>query len=229
MFLKYVTDMFLFCFRSSRFFYFGSVTLIILTTLAFGDSPARSSGITQPVKKLMIFGDSLTAGYGVERKNSFSEKLSEALKRKGINVTIISSSVSGDTTAGGSARIDWALADKPDAVLLELGANDGLRGIDPKISRKNLEFILKKLAKYRVKTLLTGMLAPPNLGKEYTKEFNNIYSSLAEKYNILFYPFFLEGVATKPQLNQTDGIHPNPKGVDEIVKRILPLIIKLVK
>jgi acyl-CoA thioesterase-1 len=229
MFLKYVTDMFLFCFQSSRLFYFGSVILTLLTTSAFGGSPARSSGIAQPVKTLMIFGDSLTAGYGVEEKNSFSKKLSGALKRKGINVTIILSSVSGDTTAGGSARIDWALADKPDAVLLELGANDGLRGIDPKISRKNLEFILKKLAKHRVRTLLAGMLAPPNLGKEYTKEFNNIYSSLAEKYNILFYPFFLEGVATKPQLNQTDGIHPNPKGVDEIVKRILPLVIKLVK
>ena len=131
MFLKYVTDMFLFCFRSSRFFYFGIVTLILLTTLAFGGSPARSSGIAQPVKTLMIFGDSLTAGYGIDKKDSFSEKLYEALKIKGINVTILLSSVSGDTTAGGRARIDWALADKPDAVLLELGANDGLRGIDP--------------------------------------------------------------------------------------------------
>jgi acyl-CoA thioesterase-1 len=177
----------------------------------------------------MIFGDSLTAGYGVRKEDSFSEKLSKALKRKGINITIILSSVSGDTTAGGKARIDWALADKPDAILIELGANDGLRGIDPRVSRENLDLILEKLAKYRVRTLLTGMLAPPNLGEEYTKEFNNMYSSLAKKYNLLFYPFFLEGVATNPQLNQTDGIHPNPKGVDEIIKRILPIVMRLVK
>jgi acyl-CoA thioesterase-1 len=229
MFLKYVTDMFLFCLRSRRLFCFGGVILILLTTLTFEDFPASSSEIAQPIKKLMIFGDSLTAGYGIERKNSFSEKLSKALKKTGFNVTIILSSVSGDTTAGGRARIDWALADKPDAVLLELGANDGLRGINPKTSQKNLDYILKKLEKHRVRTLLAGMLAPPNLGKEYTQEFNNIYSSLAGKYDILFYPFFLEGVATKPQLNQTDGIHPNSKGVDEIVKRILPIVIKLVK
>jgi len=177
----------------------------------------------------MIFGDSLTAGYGLKRSDSFSEKLSNALKSKGRNVRIILSSVSGDTTAGGKARLDWALIEKPDAFLLELGANDGLRGIDPSVSRENLESIIKKLKKNRVKTLIAGMFAPPNLGKEYSREFNNIFSSLAKKYSLLFYPFFLEGVAANPQLNQADGIHPNPKGVDEIIKRMLPIVMKLVR
>jgi len=183
----------------------------------------------KPIKKLMIFGDSLTAGYGLKKKNSFSEKLSNALKRKGFDIYIITSSISGDTTAGGRARIDWALAENPDFLLLELGANDGLRGINPLVTRENLEVILRKLQKNGVKTLLAGMLAPPNLGKEYSNEFNNIYFSLAEKYGTLFYPFFLEGVATEPKLNQEDGIHPNSDGIDEIVKRMLPIVLKLVK
>jgi acyl-CoA thioesterase-1 len=177
----------------------------------------------------MIFGDSLTAGYGLEKINSFSEKLSIALRSKGRDVEIILSSVSGDTTSGGKARIDWALAEKPDAVLIELGANDGLRGINPKVSKSNLDYIIKQLRKHQVRTLLAGMLAPPNLGREYGDEFNNIYSSLAKKYDILYYPFFLEGVVANPQLNQADGIHPNSIGVDEIVKRMLPMIMKLVR
>jgi acyl-CoA thioesterase-1 len=177
----------------------------------------------------MIFGDSLTAGYGLKKEDSFSEKLSIALENNGANVHIILSSVSGDTTAGGRARLDWSLAAKPDAFILELGANDGLRGIEPSVSKNNLEIILRKLKENGVKTLMAGMLAPPNLGKEYSKEFNDMYSSLAEKYGILFYPFFLEGVATEPQLNQEDGIHPNSDGVDEIIKRMLPIVLKLVK
>ena len=229
MFLKYVTDMFLFCYRSSCFSYNGCVNLFLLLLFIFVYSPAISSGKEYPVKKLMIFGDSLTAGYGLEKTNSFSEKLSRALESRGRNVKIILSSVSGDTTSGGKARIDWALAEKPDAILIELGANDGLRGINPKVSQNNLDYIIKKLQKHQVRTLLAGMLAPPNLGREYGDEFNNIYSSLAKKYNILFYPFFLEGVVANPQLNQNDGIHPNSIGVDEIVKRMLPLIMKLVR
>ena len=215
--------------RSSRFYCYGSIFFVPLTILSLVNVPSNSSEITQPVIKLMIFGDSLTAGYGLKRSDSFSEKLSNALKRKGRNVRIILSSVSGDTTAGGKARLDWALIEKPDAFLLELGANDGLRGIEPSVSRENLESIIKKLKKNRVKTLIAGMFAPPNLGKEYSREFNNIYSSLARKYSLLFYPFFLEGVAANPQLNQADGIHPNPKGVDEIIKRMLPIVMKLVR
>ena len=215
--------------RSSRFYCYGSIFFVSLTILSLVNVPSNSSEITQPVIKLMIFGDSLTAGYGLKRSDSFSEKLSNALKSKGRNVRIILSSVSGDTTAGGKARLDWALIEKPDAFLLELGANDGLRGIEPSVSRENLESIIKKLKKNRVKTLIVGMFAPPNLGKEYSREFNNIFSSLARKYSLLFYPFFLEGVAANPQLNQADGIHPNPKGVDEIIKRMLPIVMKLVR
>ena len=215
--------------RSSRFYCYGSIFFVPLTILSLVNVPSNSSEITQPVIKLMIFGDSLTAGYGLKRSDSFSEKLSNALKSKGRNVRIILSSVSGDTTAGGKARLDWALIEKPDAFLLELGANDGLRGIEPSVSRENLESIIKKLKKNRVKILIAGMFAPPNLGKEYSREFNNIYSSLARKYSLLFYPFFLEGVAANPQLNQADGIHPNPKGVDEIIKRMLPIVMKLVR
>jgi len=229
MVLKYVTHMFLSWRRSSRFYCYGSIFFVSLTILSLVNVPSNSSEITQPVIKLMIFGDSLTAGYGLKRSDSFSEKLSNALKSKGRNVRIILSSVSGDTTAGGKARLDWALIEKPDAFLLELGANDGLRGIEPSVSRENLESIIKKLKKNRVKTLIVGMFAPPNLGKEYSREFNNIFSSLAKKYSLLFYPFFLEGVAANPQLNQADGIHPNPKGVDEIIKRMLPIVMKLVR
>ena len=229
MVLKYVTHMFLSWRRSSRFYCYGSIFFVSLTILSLVNVPSNSSEITQPVIKLMIFGDSLTAGYGLKRSDSFSEKLSNALKSKGRNVRIILSSVSGDTTAGGKARLDWALIEKPDAFLLELGANDGLRGIEPSVSRENLESIIKKLKKNRVKTLIVGMFAPPNLGKEYSREFNNIFSSLARKYSLLFYPFFLEGVAANPQLNQADGIHPNPKGVDEIIKRMLPIVMKLVR
>jgi acyl-CoA thioesterase I len=229
MFLKYLIDMSLFFYRSSCFCYNGCVTRVLLVILMLVNLPATSSGTEYSVKKLMIFGDSLTAGYGLEKVNSFSEKLSRALKSRGLDVKIILSSVSGDTTSGGRARIDWALAEKPDAVLVELGANDGLRGINPEVSKNNLDYIIKKLQENQVRTLLAGMLAPPNLGREYSDEFNNIYSSLAKKYNILFYPFFLEGVVANPQLNQTDGIHPNSIGVDEIVKRMLPLIMKLVR
>ncbi|MEE2999263.1 MAG: arylesterase [Pseudomonadota bacterium] len=189
----------------------------------------KASELTKSVTKLMIFGDSLTAGYGLTKEDSFSVKLSEALKSKGRNVKIILSSVSGNTTAGGKSRLDWALSDKPDAFLLELGANDGLRGVDPSVSRENLEYILRKLKKNRIRTLMVGMLAPPNLGKEYGNEFNKIFPSLAKKYNVLYYPFFLEGVAANPELNQEDGIHPNPKGVEEIIKRMLPIVLQLVR
>ena len=189
----------------------------------------KASELTKSVTKLMIFGDSLTAGYGLTKEDSFSVKLSEALKSKGRNVKIILSSVSGNTTAGGKSRLDWALSDKPDAFLLELGANDGLRGVDPSVSRENLEYILRKLKKNRIRTLMVGMLAPPNLGKEYSNEFNKIFPSLAKKYNVLYYPFFLEGVAANPELNQEDGIHPNPKGVEEIIKRMLPIVLQLVR
>ena len=191
--------------------------------------PVFALDSSRSVAKLLIFGDSLTAGYGLEKKDSFAEKLYKALENKGYRIKIIVSSVSGDTTSGGKARLSWALVDKPDAVILELGANDGLRGINPAVSRRNLEYILQQLKGHNIRILMAGMLAPPNLGLVYGREFNQIFPSLAEKYNILFYPFFLRGVATRPELNLPDGIHPNPKGIDIIVKRMLPMVLKLVR
>ncbi len=211
--------------RASRFSHFAVILAIFLSVPFFGIAPSGAAETT----KLMVFGDSLTAGYGLQKSNSFTEKLSEALKQKGLNVRVIAASVSGDTTAGGKARLAWALADKPDAVLLELGANDGLRGIEPAASRLNLADILQRLKKQGIRVLITGMLAPPNLGSDYGQEFNRIFPDLAKQYNVPLYPFFLEGVVANPALNQKDGIHPNPQGVDEIVKRILPMVVKLVR
>ncbi len=203
----------------------GVILAIFLSSVIWA-SP--SSQAAEPVK-LMIFGDSLSAGYGLPKPESFTEKLTQALKRQGVNVQVMASSVSGDTTSGGKARLAWALADKPDAILLELGANDGLRGIEPALSRANLEDILQRLQQSGTRVLMAGMKAPPNLGKEYAREFDRIYPELAARYNIPLYPFFLEGVVARPAMNQADGIHPNPRGVDEIVKRILPMVVKLVR
>ena len=147
----------------------------------------------------------------------------------GKRVKIISSSVSGDTSSGGSSRILWALSDKPDVVILELGANDGLRGIEPKVTYNNLYSIMERLKNNHIRVLIAGMLAPPNLGKEYGKEFNQIYTRLADEFNSQLYPFFLDGVVNKPHLNQPDGIHPNEAGVEEIIKRMLPMVTDLIK
>jgi acyl-CoA thioesterase I len=211
---------------ASRFFAGSRMLAIFLPVLVMMTAPL---GAAEPAVKLMVFGDSLSAGYGLQKPNSFTEKLSKALQGQGLNVNVIAASVSGDTTAGGKARLDWAMVDKPDAVLLELGANDGLRGIEPAASRANLSDILQRLKSKGTRVLIAGMLAPPNLGKEYGAEFNQIYTGLARHYKFPLYPFFLEGVAAMPHLNQKDGIHPNPQGVDEIVKRILPMVVKLVR
>ncbi len=210
---------------ASRFFQLAGILAIFLSALSWPIAPLLAADQT----KFMVFGDSLAAGYGLQKSNSFTEKLAVALKDKGLNVEVISSSVSGDTTAGGKARLDWALADKPRAILVELGANDGLRGIDPSETKRNLADILQRLKKQGTAVLLAGMMAPPNLGQEYGQEFNQIYPDLARQFKVALYPFFLEGVVAVPALNQADGIHPNPKGVDEIIKRILPMVVKLVR
>lgn len=210
--------------RASRLYRFVGILAIFLSAL-IGATPSLSAA--EPVK-LMVFGDSLSAGYGLQKPDSFTEKLAAALKQHGLNVEVIASSVSGDTTSGGKARLAWALAEKPDALLLELGANDGLRGIEPAVSRRNLVSLLTQLKKNGTRVLIAGMMAPPNLGQEYGAEFNKIFPDLAEQFDVPLYPFFLEGVIAKPELNQMDGIHPNPRGVDEIVKRILPMVVKLV-
>ena len=177
--------------------------------------------------RLMVLGDSLTAGYGLPAADAFPVKLQAALKKDGIVATVINAGVSGDTTAGGLARVAWALADKPTHAIVELGANDALRGIDPKTTRQNLDAIVAKLQAAGVKVMLAGMYAPPNWGKDYEADFRSIYPDLAHKYEIGLYPFFLDGVAARRELNQADGIHPNAKGVDVIVGRILPAVRRL--
>lgn len=194
---------------------------------------AKVDDVTQPATAhgkpvtLLALGDSLTAGYGLPEAQGFVPQLQQALRAKGYGVTIINAGVSGDTTAGGLSRLDWALADKPDAVLVELGANDMLRGLDPATSRANLDAILKRLTAARLPVLLAGMYASPSLGRAYTERFDAIYPELAKAYDVPLYPFFLDGVATDPALNQGDGIHPNAAGVKIIVARILPHVARL--
>ena len=182
----------------------------------------------EPIRLLAI-GDSLTAGYGLPTDQSFPVQLEAALRDQGYEVAVINAGVSGDTTAGGLARLDWALSDAPDLVLLELGANDGLRGLDPNDTRRNLAAILERLTERGMPTLLAGMYAPPNLGREYGAVFNALYPELAEAYQVPLYPFFLDGVAAVEALNQDDGIHPNGQGVAVIVERMLPSVIALIE
>jgi acyl-CoA thioesterase-1 len=182
-----------------------------------------AASATQPLR-LMVLGDSLTAGFGLPAEQSFPSQLEAALRAKGHAVTVLNGGVSGDTSAGGKARIEWALADKPDAVILELGANDGLRGIEPKELYANLAAILKTLKARGIPTFLAGMVAPPNLGEAYGKEFRAVYTRLAKEFDVPLQPFFLDGVAMKPELNQPDGLHPNAAGVAVLVDNIVPLL-----
>lgn len=177
--------------------------------------------------RLLVLGDSLSAGYGLPANEAFPAQLERALRAKGHNVNVINAGVSGDTSAGGRARLDWSLADNPQAAIVELGANDGLRGIEPKSTAENLDAIVAALKAKQIPTLLAGMYAPPNLGAAYGKEFNAIYPSLAKTHGVALYPFFLDGVAAEKGLNQADGMHPNAKGVAVIVERILPAVEKL--
>ena len=195
---------------------------ILLALLWF--APAATAA---PPLRLLVLGDSLTAGYGLTAEDGFTAQLQAALKDAGRAVVVLNAGVSGDTTAGGRARIGWALGDTPDAVIVELGANDGLRGLDPKATFDNLDAIIADIRRAGLPVLLTGMLAPPNLGRDYADDFNAVFPRLAEKHGVLFYPFFLAGVAAKPDLNQDDGIHPNSRGVGAVVTRILPYVLDL--
>jgi len=179
-----------------------------------------------PAPRLVVLGDSLTAGYGLPQDQAFPVLLETALRAKGRVVTVINAGVSGDTTAGGLARLNWALASDPTHVLVELGANDMLRAFDPEVTRKNLETIIVQVKARGIKVMLAGMYAAPNLGKLYEDAFRTLYTDLARKYGIMLYPFFLDGVAAERELNQKDGMHPNEKGVAIIVERILPSIVK---
>ena len=178
--------------------------------------------------KLLVLGDSLTAGYGLPPGDGFQPQLATALKARGLDVQLIDGAVSGDTTAGGLARLDWILADGADAAIVELGGNDGLRGIEPAEVQSNLTAILNDLDAKHVKILLTGMLAPPNYGNTYDESFKDVYQRLGARPDVLFDPFYLAGVAADPALNQPDGIHPTKEGVRIILARLLPLILRLI-
>jgi acyl-CoA thioesterase-1 len=174
--------------------------------------------------RLVAFGDSLSAGYGLPQNAAFPAALERALKARGHNVTVANAGVSGDTASGGLARVDWSVPDGTDGLILELGANDMLRGVDPAVTRRALEGTLEKLRTRRIPVLLTGMMAAPNLGQDYAARFNSIYPDLAQKYGLVLYPFFLEGVAGNRALNLPDGIHPTAQGVERIVQNILPAV-----
>lgn len=180
-----------------------------------------------PVRVVML-GDSITAGLGLPAQDALPAKLEKALRAKGYDVTIQNAGVSGDTSAGGLARLDWSVAEGTDAVIIELGANDALRGSDPKLTRKALDSIIARLRERKIAVLLTGMLAPRNLGEDYGKAFDPIYPALAVAHGVIFYPFILDGVAANAALNQGDGIHPTAVGVDVIVGRLLPKAEELV-
>jgi acyl-CoA thioesterase I len=178
--------------------------------------------------RVVALGDSLTAGLGLPADATFPAKLERALRDRGFDVEIINAGVSGDTASGGLARLDWSVSDGTDAVILELGANDMLMGIDPNVTRKSLAEILRRLSERHIPVLLAGMRAAPNLGPEYGRAFETIYSDLAAQHNVPLYPFFLDGVAAEAKLNQADGLHPTAAGTDVIVARILPKVEELV-
>jgi acyl-CoA thioesterase-1 len=204
------------------------IELAGLIPAVFGLVPAASatgaeaSGAASRPIKIVALGDSLTAGYLLPADQGFTAVLEKALRQTGRNVTIANAGVSGDTAADGLARLDWALADGADGVILELGANDMLRGLDPKQTRKVLETIMDRLSERKVKVLIAGMRASPSLGEDYKRIFDQIYPDLAAQYQAPLYPFFLEGVATDKSLILPDGLHPNAAGVTRIVAGILP-------
>ena len=188
-----------------------------------GDASAAPRG---PV--IVAFGDSLTAGFGLPAEAAFPVRLEARLKAEGIDARVVNAGNSGDTTTDGLARLDWSLADKPQLVILELGANDMLRGIDPKLVRANLEAMIAKIQSSGAKVLLAGMQAQANWGKDYQQRFDRIYPELARAHGVALYRFFLDGVAMDPQLNQPDGLHPNARGVAVLVDRIAPYVAKLI-
>ena len=187
---------------------------------AFAQAPAFE---TKPIK-MVVLGDSLSAGLGLSASSAFPARLQKSLAANGIAVEMINAGVSGDTSSGGRDRLDWSVPEGTEAVIVELGANDALRGTDPKVTRAALTDILTRLKSRKIAVLLCGMLAPPNYGSDYSARFNAIYPDLAKSFGVPLYPFFLEGVAADARLNQADGLHPTAEGVDVIVKNILPTV-----
>lgn len=197
----------------------GLVALAVLVLLSVQATQARAEPIT-----VMALGDSLTAGYGLAPGEGFPAQLEAALIERGYDVRVLDAGVSGDTSSGGLARLDWSMDPATDAVIVELGANDALRGIDPSVTRASLDGIMSNLSERGLPVLLAGMIAPPNMGEAYGEAFNPIYADLAETYDSVLYPFFLDGVASVPELNLSDGIHPTAEGIALIVERIMPYV-----
>lgn len=194
---------------------------LMAAEMALAEIPAAASA--KPIK-MVVLGDSLSAGLGLSGSAAFPDRLKKSLETKGIRVDMINAGVSGDTASGGRDRLDWSVPEGTEAVILELGANDALRGIDPGVTRSALTDILTRLKARNIAVLLCGMVAPPNYGSDYAARFNAIYPDLAKSFGVPLYPFFLEGVAADAKLNQPDGIHPTAEGVDVIVKNILPTV-----
>jgi acyl-CoA thioesterase-1 len=193
--------------------------IVVLLAVMMTTNPAFAGPI-----KVVVLGDSLSAGLGLSASDAFPARLKKALEDKRIDVDIVNAGVSGDTASGGRDRLDWSVGEGTEAVIVELGANDALRGTDPSVTRAALSDILNRLKARGIAVLLCGMLAPPNYGRDYADRFNAIYPDLAKSYGVTLYPFFLDGVAADKTLNQADGIHPTPAGVDIIVKKMLPTV-----
>jgi acyl-CoA thioesterase-1 len=199
------------------------VLALTLATAATASAQTAAVSVAKPVK-MVVLGDSLSAGLGLSASAAFPERLQKALKSKGIEVDVTNAGVSGDTSSGGRDRLDWSVPAGTEAVIVELGANDALRGLDPSVTRAALTDILTRLKARGIAVLLCGMVAPPNYGSDYAARFNAIYPELAKSFAVPLYPFFLQGVATVAVLNQADGMHPTAEGVDVIVKNILPTV-----
>jgi acyl-CoA thioesterase I len=200
----------------------GFLAAMGLSLVAFAGG--RAAQANQRRRKIVAFGDSLTAGYNLPASAAFPAQLEKALRERGFDVEIINAGVSGDTTTSAMARLDWSIPDGVDGVIMELGANDALRGVDPGLTESNFRIMLQKLQDRGIPVLLAGMLAPRNMGENYVKLFDGMYRPLAAQFNAVYYPFFLQGVAGDPKLNLPDGIHPNAEGVAVIVKNILPTV-----
>jgi acyl-CoA thioesterase-1 len=204
---------------------FAHMVVLGLSLAVAATASAQTAAVSEakPIK-MVVLGDSLSAGLGLSASAAFPERLQKALKSKGIDVDMVNAGVSGDTSSGGRDRLDWSVPAGTEAVIVELGANDALRGLDPSVTRAALTDILTRLKARGIAVLLCGMVAPPNYGSDYAAHFNAIYPELAKSFAVPLYPFFLQGVATVAGLNQADGMHPTPEGVDLIVKNILPTV-----